>query len=242
MSITDAVRIKLVRRVLHHIRLNTVRLLARLQTGTVITRFGSDWGGWDVAAEDLSQHSVIYSGGIGQDATFDVAMIDAIGCEVHAFDPTPLGRAYAEQVAAREPNFHFYPWGLWHEDGVKHFYAPYNPGHDSYSIVNLGGTSAERAVTCDVRRLPTIMTALGHDRIDLLKIDIEGAEHAVLGDMLNNHLDVRQVCVEFDQPAPLRRTLSLIRTLREHGYVPVARNRWDWTFVRAAPRRVAHCV
>jgi hypothetical protein len=41
------------------------------------------------------------------------------------------------------------------------------------------------------------MRLLGHYRIDLLKLDIEGAEYDVIRDMLVSSIDVRQLLVEF---------------------------------------------
>jgi FkbM family methyltransferase len=195
---------------------------------------GSDWGGWTVVPSLLSKDSIVYSGGIGTDASFDTAIIDRFGCEVHGFDPTPRGLAHAEEIAKGEPRFRFYPCGLWHEDTTVLFYAPANPGHDSYSIVNLQSTAEERAVEAPVRRLSSITRDLGHDHVDLLKIDIEGAEHAVLASMLDDAVDVRQICVEFDQPTPMARMIGTIQRLQTAGFTAVARRGWEWTFVRDA--------
>jgi FkbM family methyltransferase len=43
------------------------------------------------------------------------------------------------------------------------------------------------------------MEQLGHDRIDLLKIDIEGAEYKVIESILADKLDIRVICVEYDE-------------------------------------------
>ena len=43
------------------------------------------------------------------------------------------------------------------------------------------------------------MRELGHDAIDLLKIDIEGAEYEVLSDLVASRIPVRAICVEFDE-------------------------------------------
>lgn len=60
------------------------------------------------------------------------------------------------------------------------------------------------------------------DRIDLLKIDIEGFEYGVLDDLLAAHLNVRQICVEFHHrvvPGISRwRSLLSIIKLRQAGY------------------------
>ncbi len=109
---------------------------------------------------------------------------------------------------------------------------PGQPRHDSYSIVNLQSTTEERAVEAPVRRLSSITRELGHDHVDLLKIDIEGAEHAVLASMLDDGLDVRQICVEFDQPTPMARMIGTVQRLQIGGFTAVARRGWEWTFAR----------
>ena len=46
----------------------------------------------------------------------------------------------------------------------------------------------QETVAVPVSRLSTIMSELGHERLDVLKMDIEGAEYAVLDDMLRRYL------------------------------------------------------
>ena len=212
----------------YHSRRVFMGLAWRPERSVSVDLLGSSWGGWSVVRGSLDANSIVYSGGIGHDATFDTAVIAMYGCPVHAFDPTPVGRQHGEIVAAEQPAFHFYPMGLWNEDGNMAFSVPRNPSHDSFSIVNLEGTSD--SVLCPVRKLSTIMDDLGHDHLDLLKLDIEGAEHAVLADVLAENIRVRQLCVEFDQPVSLRVVHGLVKKLRRHGFDLVARRRWDYTF------------
>lgn len=39
----------------------------------------------------------------------------------------------------------------------------------------------------------------GHSRIDLLILDIEGAEYRVLESILEHNLDIRIICIEYDE-------------------------------------------
>ena len=43
--------------------------------------------------KDLNSKSVVYSIGIGTDASFDLELINTFNCEIYGFDPTqnPLG-------------------------------------------------------------------------------------------------------------------------------------------------------
>jgi hypothetical protein len=65
------------------------------------------------------------------------------------------------------------------------------------------------------------MKRLGHSKIDLLKINIEGSEYAVIKDMLFSNVPVRQIPVEFHHRfpgVPLSQTEHAVRALIEHGY------------------------
>ena len=50
----------------------------------------------------------------------------------------------------------------------------------------------------------------GHDRVDLLKLDIVGAEYEVLKSIIEDHVDVKVVCVKFNQPAPLKGMVDMV--------------------------------
>jgi FkbM family methyltransferase len=216
-----------VNRVATRLRRLTTNALVRIAECETIF-LGSGYGGWHVVP-DLDEDSIVYSAGIGDDSTFDLALIERFGCTVEGFDPTPVGRAEGEGLQERETRFRFHPWGLWDTDATIDFYAPRNPDHASFSITNLQGT--EDTVPGEVRRLRTVMENLGHGHIDLLKMDIEGAEHAVIADLLTSGVEVRQLCVEFNQPSPFGQTFRTIRTLQVHGFRPVSRQGWDYTFL-----------
>jgi hypothetical protein len=63
---------------------------------------------------------------------------------------------------------------------------------------------------------------MGHERIDVLKIDIEGGEYEAIDDLLASRLSVGQVLVEFHHHFPgvgLSRTVRAVRALEEAGYL-----------------------
>jgi FkbM family methyltransferase len=200
-----------------------------------LVRLGSDYGGYIVPEDLISADSICYSGGVGLDASFDLALIERFGCHVHAFDPTPRVVEFARSVEAAEPRFHFIPVGVWSEDRSIAMYVPRDPAHISHSILNLQGT--EETVTAMVRSLASLGAGLGHDRIDLLKLDIEGSEHEVI-DWLVDHPDMRPavLCLEIDQPVSLKRLRRTLSAIRGMTYTLVASERWNLTFVRRPDR------
>ena len=71
------------------------------------------------------------------------------------------------------------------------------------------------------KTLTTIMKDLGHERIDVLKMDIEGAEYSVLEGLLGSAVRPVQILVEFHHrfsSLNKSQTLKAIRELRQAGY------------------------
>ena len=69
--------------------------------------------------------------------------------------------------------------------------------------------------------LATITEKLGHKRIDVLKMDIEGAEYEVLEGLLDSPVLPTQLLVEFHHrfvENGLQRTYDIIEQLRLAGY------------------------
>jgi FkbM family methyltransferase len=162
-----------------------------------LVRIGSRTGGWVVPEQRLGVGSICYCAGVGEDITFDLGLIERFGCEVWAFDPTPRAVAHVATQASGLHRYHFQPVGLWDRDETCRFYAPSDPAHVSHSVVNLQRTEQYFEAPC--RRLSRMMAENGHDRLDLLKLDIEGAEYRVVQSLIEDDLDVRVLCVEFDE-------------------------------------------
>lgn len=157
---------------------------------------GSEYGGWWVCPEGIDASSVVYSFGVGEDISFDLAVIRRFGVRVHAFDPTPRSIAWLKRQSLPE-GFHFHDIGLADYDGEAMFEAP-PEGHVSFTMKEGGGAAADRStIRARVERLDTIARRLGHSRIDVLKMDIEGAEIPVIADLGRASVQIGQLLVEF---------------------------------------------
>ena len=84
---------------------------------------GSGDGEWCLCADNIDSHSVIYSFGVGYDIGFELGLIRRLGCEVHAFDPTPLSIEWVARQGT-PPRFHFHPFGIAGHDGTARFHLP----------------------------------------------------------------------------------------------------------------------
>ena len=207
-----------------------------VQTNVAMTRHGSEYGGWWVSPLDLTPGAVVYSVGIGTDITFDLSIIRAYGVTVHAFDPTPVSLEFLKQQSL-PAGFSWHPYGLASYDGIATFHPPADPSHVSHSMLE-SNAGTRPGIEVQVRRLRTLMRDLGHSRIDVLKIDIEGAEYDVLSDILDTGLSIRQLLVEFHHRMPgvgINRTRQAVAALNAAGYriAAVAESGEEISFVLA---------
>jgi FkbM family methyltransferase len=179
---------------------------------------GNPGARWCVCTDGLSAESVVYSAGVGEEISFDLGLIQRFGMRVHAFDPTPRSIAWVGDQALPE-EFVFHPYGIAELDGRCRFSAPENPAHVSHTLLQRAGLGP--SVELPVHRLATILRMLGHAQIDLLKMDIEGAEYGVLEKLLAEPVRVKQLLVEFHHRWPevgIAKTKRAIRMLQEAGY------------------------
>ncbi|MCC7338460.1 MAG: FkbM family methyltransferase [Pirellulaceae bacterium] len=174
---------------------------------------------WTIASECLNQNSIVYCVGIGEDISFDVGLSERFGVCIHAFDPTPKSLAWI-RLQSLPANYHVHTYGLAAEDGELLFAPPDNPDHVSHRIVAKFEANLN-TVRCPVKRFQTIMTELGHEQVDLLKMDIEGAEYAVIDDLAKLERLPNQLLVEFHHRQngfSIGNTKAAVQTLRKVGY------------------------
>jgi FkbM family methyltransferase len=194
-----------------------------------LVRLGSRYGGWWVPRSVLAPGAVAYCAGAGEDITFDLALLEH-GVRVTTFDPTPRSVAYVDSLRIEDERFRFIPVGWWNTDTELAVYAPHDSAHVSYSALDLQDTG--ESITVPVRRVATLARELGDTALDIIKMDIEGAEMAVLPDILASGPLPRVLCVEFDKVRPLRAVVSLIRRIKRTGLEPAHAEGLNVTFVR----------
>ena len=176
---------------------NVARRRARRLKRCTLRRIGGrredQYGGWHICESALlfdsktarspKERALIYSFGLGTDTSFDEGIIKTYGAVVHGFDPTPGSLRYVSERAHNLPDCYFalHPFGLNDKDGEIKLYPPENPDHISHNQVSRPGA---QPVTATLLQLSTVMQMLGHRHIHILKIDVEGAEFAVLEKLL----------------------------------------------------------
>jgi FkbM family methyltransferase len=188
----------------------------QLRTETVT--LGGRGASWTFCPAPLLATSTVYSLGVGDDISFDLELIERFGVTVHAFDPTPRSIEWIK-AQALPTEFVFHPFAIGAVDGTCRFSPPSDPSHVSHSLIPRDTPGP--MIEVPVHRLTTILRMLGHESIDLLKMDIEGAEYDVIGDLLQAEIHVGQLLVEFHhrwREVGTQPTRNAIRELNAAGY------------------------
>ncbi|MGI9235489.1 MAG: FkbM family methyltransferase, partial [Woeseiaceae bacterium] len=179
--------------------------------------------GWKYIPELLGSDSVVYSLGVGDSIDLDMDLIHHYSLTVHAFDPTPYSLEWVSGLELPD-NFKFHPWAAAGEDGSLRLFRRVNKrGKASDVMWTADSNAADESdfVDAPAYTIATIMQKLAHTHIDVLKIDVEGAEYEILdslGDVANLPT---QLLVEYHHRFPgigKQRTADSIEKLKEFGY------------------------
>lgn len=208
-----------------------IRRLLRLLTGqfnhlkkTVKVNkkwYGNDYGGFYVCPDLLNQNSIVYSLGIGEDISFDLTIIKKHDCLVFGFDPTPKSINWVKRNQSLPTKFLFYEYGIADRSGMVDFYLPKNAEHVSGSFIKQVNVNEKQKVAVEMKSWVDIVNTLGHKKIDVLKMDIEGAEYNILDSILESTIQVSQILIEFHArwiDDGKIKTINAIKKLKNHGY------------------------
>ncbi len=196
-----------------------IHLIPRIKCDSVW--YGNSYGGFFIHPNLLNTRSIVYSFGIGTDISFDSACIKNHGCSVFAFDPTPKSIAFVKRTRTY-PTFHFQPFGITELDsGTTRFYLPSNPKGTSGSMESIDGVSTDRYIEVEMKTFSDITSELKHTHIDVLKMDIEGSEYAVLATLVDSDIVIDQILVEFHDRSfnqEVYRSTEITAYLKSKGY------------------------
>lgn len=222
---------------------------------------GTNYGGWSIPINaKLDTNSIIYSGGVGEDMSFDLKLEDKYRCKIFLIDPTYRAIKHYEEVKEfyntkiynfsgniqsdylyniidLEPNFNNYTYinkGLYKERTKLKFYKQSNPNYVSQSLVkNMFSNDYDEV---EVDSIQNIMKTYNHNKIDLLKLDIEGSEIDVLNQMLDDEIYPTYLCIEFDlllkKKDTNQLTEKLVKRLQENNYKILENKNLNITFER----------
>tara|TARA_B110000908_G_C10199021_1_gene424422 strand:+ start:736 stop:1422 length:687 start_codon:yes stop_codon:yes gene_type:complete len=187
-------------------------------------KLGTNYGGWYIPTDiQLNENSVIYSGGVGEDMSFDLLLLSKYNSQIILIDPTNKAKRHyiettlyfqdkaknrfkgniqpdyyttIQDIDVSFDSFTYIPFGLWNKETTLKFYKQSNKDYVSQSIID--GMFTEEYDIIQTKTIQQIMKENNHTHIDLLKLDIEGAEIEVLHNMLDNAIYPTYLCIEFD--------------------------------------------
>jgi FkbM family methyltransferase len=167
-----------------------------------LLRLGTDYGGWFVPRNALSDNSRIkylISVGIGHDVSFDREM-QKFGFSIIAIDPLKECCDFARTQLVDTEGLTVINSGLWKEKGEVLFFPPNSQNSNSWSITN-----EHRTATNLSQAFPTItLSDIFQLKSDIssayvvLKIDIEGAERFLFEDIISHSEHLEFICIELD--------------------------------------------
>ena len=89
---------------------------------------------WTLDISSLNENSIIISGGVGNDISFELDLIKLTGCKIYLFDPSPTGIKTIEKTTNVPRELNFIPKGLGGNSGKKIFSFPENHLEGSFTI------------------------------------------------------------------------------------------------------------
>ena len=182
-------------------------------------QFGTDYGGFYYPEElnGLDKYSIIYCVGAGEDISHDIAIANKLNSKVYIIDHTLRAIKHYElvknvldgkdkiiydnRIGGGKP---FNYWKLILENkintnnliykecgiGIKDEIQKFNlPSNEEYM---------KSKQYIEVKKLRTIMNEYGHNKIDLLKINIQGLECDVIDNILDEYLCPKYLSISFD--------------------------------------------
>lgn len=195
-----------------------------------LEHIGTIYGGYDICIDNLNNPTII-SCGLGEDATFDIDMINKFNATVIAIDPTPRALKHYNDIKknfgkknstipkesgklnisdydlekVNEKNYIFIYKALWKSNDKKlKLFFPINKENVSLSI-NKNPKFSDEYFLANTIIFDDVLSSLNIETVDILKLDIEGAEVEVLESIIKSSNLPNQILVEFD----IRRRPSL---------------------------------
>lgn len=158
---------------------------------------------WVISLEKLPQEPLVYSLGLSENLSFDLGMIQQYGATVHGFDPTIESRSFIAK-SHLPAGFHYHPLAVAGHDGQLDLYGRRGKG---------GRKKGACFLKAACKKISTLVQELGHSRLDILKIDVEGSEYSILEDVCLKGIPVSQIAVEFHHRFE---EIGLTATVRSH--------------------------
>jgi FkbM family methyltransferase len=169
----------------------------------------------------ITPGSTIISGGVGNDVRFELQLIEKKNTKVIGLDPTTVAETFIEREKQSYPklktNYTYLKKALSNtNEKIKMFYGE----NDFMSSISSHHRDAKDGnfFYCEATTLGSLLNE--YKNVSYLKIDIEGAEYAILEEM--KEISVPQISIEFHHHCSdeytLEQSIRLIKKIEAMGY------------------------
>ena len=134
--------------------------------------------------------------GLHDNIEFEKGLAELFNFEVFAFDPTPISTKLFQEYKLH--NFHYYPYAIGLYTSRVNFYMNSSLDTSGGSIINSKKNAYKLEV--DSYCYVDLLEKFSLQKIELLKMDIDGGEIDIIYDLYNNHVDIlpNQITLELD--------------------------------------------
>jgi len=143
----------------------------------------------------INNNPIVYAFGIGGQIKFEEAIAKKFeNSKIYCYDPTSDN--FIDQYSGPK-NIKLFPFGIWTEDKKINFFHP-NDQLTTGSITDQFNSNGKHVAEYQCHKLKTLMSMNNHNKIDILKMDIDGGVEKVLEDILNDQIFPTQIVIEFE--------------------------------------------
>lgn len=135
------------------------------------------------------------------------------GAVVHAFEPGSEQLSYLERNATDRPSIRVHPFGFHAVDQTVPLYL--GDGHTGYASIAKREVNLDLSEVVELRAAGPWAVAQGIERIDVLKLDVEGCEPIVLSSLRRFIPTMQVVYVEYDSRRARREIEQLLTDTHE---------------------------
>ena len=162
----------------------------------------------------------IISAGIANDISFEKEVLKNTKVnKMICIDPTNVSKKVMEEITSDK--FFFVKSALYHKSELTKIYYPFDKDNLNLSIDNLyNSNNFELIETVTIEK---IMKMYDLNRIDILKLDIEGVSDKVINSLIQNKIFPKQIAFEIERPSSFlrqyqffKRLFFLIKTLKKN--------------------------
>ncbi len=142
--------------------------------------------------------TIVYSGGVGKNISFDKELEKKISCKLRLFDPTPESIQFMKKKTTKKLSF--YPYAIYKKNKKVKIYYDKHGLVKSNSISNYLGFDKKSFYYCNAHNLPFLKKKFKDKAIDILKLDIEGVAMEVIENSMKNNILPKQILLALEVP------------------------------------------